>query len=255
MSAWSYTAPLFTEEKEAAERNALTEEERVTIENRIYGSSDAVVEETADLISASLSQFTEHLESIPVAEKLYYIEALERCPLVVQQESNALRFLRSVDFDAALASKRLVAYWEKRVEVFGSDRAFLPMTLDGAMKEDIQCFEEFGDANFLLPNDEVGRAVYFSDKGRSTTERLSKDQQLRMVWYYFHVAIEDEIVQKLGFVLVVNCRISKPNHFHRAYVRAKFQHLRDILPVKVQAFMIATLQNLLFNGSTLHSNS
>jgi predicted component of type VI protein secretion system len=75
------------------------------------------------------------------------------------------------------------------------------MTLDGAMADDIDCFAILLDGNYMLPKDNHGRAVDFSDKSRSTNERLTKDEQLRILWYYVHSAIENESVQRAGFIL------------------------------------------------------
>ena len=234
LSAFSYTAPRFTEEQEQKERESLTEEEENVVSSDVFGV-DAVIEETEELVIHSLAQFEEELATLPDEDKQGYSQALEECPLIVEQESAPIRFLRAEDYDAKRAAVRLAKYWNTRVELFGPDSAFLPMTLDGAMADDAQAFEALGDGNCMLPHDKHGRAVYFSDKSRSTNERLTKDEQLRIIWYYVHASIEDESVQRTGFVMMSNFNVTKLSHFNRAKARAQFLHVQNVLPMKVRA--------------------
>jgi CRAL/TRIO domain len=233
MSAISYTAPLFTEDQEKREKESSTEEEIREVAKDVFGV-EALIDETEELLATSLAQFAEELVAIHDEEKESYALALEKCPLVVEQETAPLRFLRADDYDAKRAATRLVKYWECRVELFGPDRAFLPMTLDGAMEDDIDCFEILRDGNYMLPHDNHGRAVYFSDKSRSTNERLTKDELLRILWYYVHASIEDESVQRSGFVMMANMNMTKLSHFNRGTVRRQFDQVREALPMKVR---------------------
>lgn len=234
MAAFSYTAPMFTKEQEDSERTTATEEEKEAASKDIYG--DETIDETASMVSdAALALFMQEMEAIPDDEKKGYLLALERCPLIIEQESDPVRFLRTEDYDAQRAAIRLAKYWEARIDLFGEERAFLRMTLDGAMAADAHCFQELGDANHQLPRDERGRAVYFTDKCRSTNERLSKTEQLRIFWYQVHVELEDASIQRAGFIMVANARMTKLSHFNRGYTRAQFQHIREALPLKVRA--------------------
>eukprot|EP00545_Synedropsis_sp_CCMP1620_P000948 CAMPEP_0119014106 /NCGR_PEP_ID=MMETSP1176-20130426/9357_1 /TAXON_ID=265551 /ORGANISM="Synedropsis recta cf, Strain CCMP1620" /LENGTH=311 /DNA_ID=CAMNT_0006967245 /DNA_START=25 /DNA_END=960 /DNA_ORIENTATION=- len=233
MAAFSYTAPLFTKEKEAIERANATKEERDAAAKDVYG--DEFVEETEKMVSDSLALFVEELEAIPNEEKEMYLQALKRCPIIVEQESDPIRFLRAEDYDAQKAAVRLAKYWEARVDLFGEDRAFLRMALDGVMAADARLFQELGDANHMLPRDERGRAVYFTDKNRSTNERLSNSEQLRLFWYQVHAELEDASVQQKGFIMLGNVKMTKLSHFNRAFTRAEFVHIRQILPMKLRA--------------------
>jgi hypothetical protein len=237
MSAFSYTAPRFTEEQEQKERESTTEEEENVVSSDIFGV-DAVIEETEELVIHSLAQFEEELAALPEKDKQGYSQALEECPLIVEQESAPIRFLRAEDYDAKRAAIRLTKYWDNRVELFGPDSAFLPMTLDGAMANDAQAFKALGDGNYMLPYDKHGRAVYFSDKSRSTNERLTKDEQLRIIWYYVHASIEDESVQRTGFIMMADMRVTKLSHFNRAQSIDQFHHVQNVLPMKVRAMHV-----------------
>lgn len=233
MFAFSYTAPVFSEDDEQAERKACTEEEQTEAHTDAYGERIPIVE-TEELVQNALLKFQVEFDALPDDHKIGYHQAVEQCPIVVEEESAPIRFLRCEDFDVKQAAIRLAKYWDHRIELFGSTRAFLPMTLVGAMADDMEAFTRLGDDCYLLPTDKAGRAVYFSDKTRSTHEKLSKNEQLRILWYYLHTAIENESVQRAGLILIAKTDISKLSQFHRSHARTQFLHLNEALPIQVR---------------------
>jgi hypothetical protein len=224
---------MFTKEQEEKERASVTEEENAAAVQDIYG--DRVTDETEKMVNDSLILFAKELGTIPEEVKIGYLQALERCPEVVEQESSPIRFLRADAFDAQLAAARLAKYWNVRIALFGEDRAFLRMSVEGTMGGDARAFEELGDANHVLPRDEQGRAVWFTDKSRSTNERLSNNEQLRLFWYQAHTELEDISVQRAGFVVLANTRMTKLSHFNRGFLKAQVMHVREALPLKLRA--------------------
>lgn len=70
----------------------------------------------------------EALNSIPADESAPYATALYRDSVVVALESEPLWFVPSAYLDPAsaawVAARRIVAYWKRRVEIFGSEIAF-----------------------------------------------------------------------------------------------------------------------------------
>jgi hypothetical protein len=99
------------------------------------------------------------------------------------------------------AAKRWAIYWNKRVEVFGPDMAFIPLTLEGALKDD-HVVLSVGRMQITGKKDPDGRAIIFLDFSKDV---MSKDETLSLVracWYILHVALEDEDVQKQGAVFL-----------------------------------------------------
>ena len=146
------------------------------------------------------------LHEIPDVEKQTYLEALERVPLLVKTESDPSRFLRCVKYDAGAAAHRLVSYREVRKKIFGPDRAFLPMTQNGAMAEDM-VYSEKGFIT-MLPDDDHGRPVLCCDRIRSTAAVAPRASVLRCSFYVLQVLSEQERAQKGGYVLMLNYRVS-----------------------------------------------
>jgi hypothetical protein len=130
--------------------------------------------------------------------------SVERVPHLVERESNSIALLRCQTFDAWAAASRLVAYWKLRKSTFGADRAFLPMTLHGAMAEDLDAFRT--GVFQILPNDEKGRAVLFFDRIRAVRSIISRDALIRCFFYVTQVLFETENVQKRGYVWIVNAK-------------------------------------------------
>lgn len=104
MAAFSFTAPRFTDEMKEAERKAMTEEERERIEAEMYGlatSAEEAKEETPEMVAEFLESFQSHLDSIEY--KPTYLEAIEKCPQILETESAPIRFLRAESFDAEVS--------------------------------------------------------------------------------------------------------------------------------------------------------
>ena len=191
MSAFSFTAPFVSEEQEQAEFSGFTEEVKEEIQNDLHAKSEFKVRDQPDILPESLILLEEALGTIPMNEKKDYTEALERVPHLVQQESPGESFLRATEFDPWAAAQRLVSYWKLRKEFF-ADRAFLPMTLDGAMREDRSVF----DLGFcmLLPTDVGGRQVMFWNRIACTRAVAHRD-----------VFVGIRLLRKSLFVLRIGC--------------------------------------------------
>ena len=113
------------------------------------------------------------LNLIPQEEKTAYSEALQRAPHLVQLESNFDRYLRFDNFDPWAAARRIVDYWQARVEVFGEERAFRPLVLsgEGALTPDDVAVLETGNFMVLAP-DMKGRPVLLYDRARLVSSEL-----------------------------------------------------------------------------------
>ena len=177
MMAFSYTAPQVSSEEEWLERKALTEIERQQIHCDLYGETmDGDIHETESVRLSAEENMRYALAEIPAEKKEAYLEAMKRVPQLVERESNALAFLRREKYDGILAAQRLVEYWKFRKMLFG-EKAFLPMTIDGAMRDDLETVK----VGFLsvLPDDKGGRPVLYYDRVRHYKSRITRDIEVR----------------------------------------------------------------------------
>jgi CRAL/TRIO domain len=102
-----------------------------------------------------------------------------------------------------LASERYAKYWAKRIEIFG-EKAFQPITLNAALKDDvetlkmgfIQCLHGCRDAR--------GRRIVYLDCVALNQPGVDNDSMLRCMLYVLHCAMEDEETQKYGVVALLH---------------------------------------------------
>jgi hypothetical protein len=118
-----------------------------------------------------------------------------------------------------LAAQRITNYWNRRIELFGNDRAFKPLHLgeDGAITpihdNDNSDDEQFVkhtirglSLGFIRPtktHDSGGRAILFADPSRfAGYDKNNNDERMgvvRAMWLVFHsVIMGNDTVQKLG---------------------------------------------------------
>jgi hypothetical protein len=210
MSSFLFTAPVVTEQEEKEEREALTDEERKKLHEDVYGGEQLVIE-TEEMLRNGARMLCEAVLGIPDEEKAAYLEALTMAPLLVERESDPVAFLRCDKFDAWAAAKHLVAYWDVRKKIFGSERAFLPMTQSGAMANEREHLEKA--LTMILPDDDCDRSVIYVDRIRTIKSIAPRSSVLRCLFYVLHVLCQMENTQRRGFVRVLNCRVSS----HRCY--------------------------------------
>lgn len=145
-----------------------------------------------------LLEFENVLKSVWPEQKGAYLKAMERCPENVMNESRPLLFLRRHDFHVWNAAYAFLRYWDARLNVFGEERAFLPLNLTGkgALTEDDiaalkTCFTT------LLPEHSTGSPVIMCSPHKSTS--LSKDVIARTFFYIRNVAAMNPVASTHGY--------------------------------------------------------
>lgn len=172
-------------------------------EDDCYGQKHPI--ENPCLIAKNIVAFDAAVENIPKKKRSTLLQAVERCPELLD-EGFKLKFLRCECFNEKRAARRYVKYWDRRLQVFGPEKAFLPLTLDGALKDD----EVALSVGFMTLNKrkhESGRNIIFADPAKQQFDKYSTDSMIRAIWYIFHTALEDEETQKQGVVFL--CDLSK----------------------------------------------
>lgn len=105
-----------------------------------------------------------------------YLQAVEKCPQLLRTESDPIRFLLRVHWHVPEAARLLVQYWTLRLQLFGAERAFLPLDLTGkgALTDaDVEVMKT-GYVVFL-PSDSKGQTVAFVDTARVRAAAVCQD--------------------------------------------------------------------------------
>jgi len=181
-----YERPAFTWKSLEEERNALTGQERARLEQEKLGLEPQTIIETPELISRSLELMGNAIDR--VEEREAYETALFIDPEHVESDEFRLAFLRADRFDVEKAAQRMINYWERKVELFGPEKAFNRLvSLSDLKQEDYGALVKGGFR--CLPNlDESGRAIIFR---YFLYYEQDIDTMLRVYWYIIHKTIFD----------------------------------------------------------------
>ena len=137
----------------------------------------------------------------------------------------------------------MVAYWDKRLEIFGPERAFLPLTIrgsettDSALQGNDLVALQRGVVR-LLPEkaDPGGRNILFVDPSRTDRSKYSTLEKVRAVWYIMHVALEDdEDTQCKGIIMLLYPHCAKLAQFDRNLAKHVIGSIRGCLPLRLSA--------------------
>jgi hypothetical protein len=213
----------------------------------------AVSAKSADALQVEIA-----MESLPMFSRVEYERANHRVPDLVKKESNPVHFLIREGLDASAAARRLAAYWEKRVSLFGA-RAYLPLNQTG---EGALCRADMAllSSGFmvLLPENETGHAVMCYDGTRLW--KSAKDCQLRVAFYLFSLLAENKKSQSDG--VVVLHLVDKLATISRDTKRQNLEGLVDVFPIhlkEVHAISHVTLRGsqraLMFASEKLFGNN
>lgn len=189
-------------------------------------------EETDEMITEKLQAFEAELEKLPEDSKKSMLEAQEKCPDQTTKEFK-LMFLRSEVFNADLAAKRYALYWDKRIDVCGPEKAFLPFTLSGALKDD-EAALSIGFANFLAGfTDPLGRGIMYFEPAKQDRTKYTRESMTRAVWYMLHAALESVDAQKHGVIFIAYPAGAKLSQFDRGLVKRILPSIQGVLPVRL----------------------
>lgn len=200
-----------------------------------FGQSHPV--ETPEVIKSKLQELQDEILKIKDKEKTAYLQAKEKCPEQIKDDI-LLGFLRCEVFNADLAAVRLCRYWEKRLELFGPDKAFLPLTLEG-MFSDNEDGINLGLAT-LLPGVKgpAGRSVVLFDPALQDASKYTRAQMVKAFWYIIFSALEDENAAKHGIFFISCTKNVKFSQFDPKLNKMIIGSMQGCLPVRISCIAI-----------------
>lgn len=203
----------------------------------IYGQRHPIENDT--LIALKLVDFDFEVKQLDEQDKIALIMAQKQCPSLLTDPFK-LMFLRCECFNATKAATRYAKYWTKRLAMFGSARAFCPMTAQ-SMAPDIRPLTT-GSIQVIRraktdPNADE-RDYLFMDTSKLEPSQYSKESGCRAMWYFFHTLLEDEQVQKRGMIAVsFNAHATNRNRDPRL-MRMCVNSFLGCLPIRLSAFHV-----------------
>mmetsp|Transcript_20462 Transcript_20462/g.44213 ORF Transcript_20462/g.44213 Transcript_20462/m.44213 type:complete len:540 (-) Transcript_20462:524-2143(-) len=250
--------PIFTEEDERAERAALTPDEIRKAERDLRGITAGVGrmgvsssrakkkkskasrrgggfnDDTRIAGPNDLAALELELAKIPAEQKIAYTQAWSICPEEISADRKAA-FLERDDLDPVLAARRLVLYWSTRYETFGAERCFLPMTLTGAMQDEVAEMSKFPSLEILPHTDEAGRAMMFLNMSTPNATMFPADRVRRICFYMKDTLTTDTSIRRAGWVGVASGRETSYKSFSFRLTMYMTKLVNNVLPIKMRA--------------------
>jgi hypothetical protein len=185
MKSFSASAPRLTAAQLRTEIASLSEEEKARTARDLYGRECPIVE-TDELLASSTDQLRQAMENLPPQSKHCYTDAIERCPGHADDPAFLHMFLRCEEFDVDKAAVRMGTYWDKKVELFGQDRAFRRLTLADFDDDDGEALRLGGTRCFPV-KDNAGRGLIYVDKSRYEPRTTHRKSMVRFIEVMVHM--------------------------------------------------------------------
>lgn len=194
----------------------------------IYGQVHPV--ESPELIQSKLAEFQTQLDALPTNPNI--VNAKEKG---LHSDQFVLQFLRCDVFNTDKAVARYVRYWDKRVEIFGPELAFMPITLQEACQHDRVALEQ-GVVRVVDMPEPDKRTYLFIEPSKQDPTKYSRESMLRAAWYFAHrILEEDELVQKKGMFAVDYAHGAKLRNFDKQMVLQVLETIQGCFPVRNSA--------------------
>ncbi|KAL7569316.1 hypothetical protein ACA910_016859 [Epithemia clementina (nom. ined.)] len=229
---FTFTAPIVSEEDEKRELEELSEREAAALRDDVYGNHSHHNSTTIpDRVYSEGIRFVEEaIDSMEDSKKEAFVTARKLLPDRLDKECPFRAYLDYTNFDVWKAADLIVNYWTLRRYVFGSQRAFMPMTLDGAMAEDKECLAD--GVMMHVEDDDRGRPVHFYDRVRMDTRSEAARKMFLRVFFYMH---QIRFERPQNFVAIINGRGYDLNkHYDRKFSKDVIA-VSDVFPGDVKA--------------------
>ena len=167
-------------------------------------------------------------------KKAAFEEAMEKCPELVEKESDPLKYIRSCQYNVWEAAEKLAYYWSERKDIF-QDRAFLPLDLSGEgafQRNDILLIQAGADA--LLPKLRNGKQVMFGDRRQLVPSLSDAITRMKSIFYTAHLINQDENAATEGLYCVVLLVTSKIEKVDNKYLKRVYRFANKGCPFPVK---------------------
>ena len=192
-------------------------------------SSPAPTSMNNRLLLAALDQ---HMMTLPAQSTAAYFRATAKCPDEVSNERKLL-FLECDENNIPLAAQRLALYWQYRLDGFGEDRCFEPMTLVGAMRGEAANMAESGIFQLMPTTDAAGRAVIFARFAKRDYSLFSAKQEVMWLTYLLEIVVQHGSLQSHGFVFLVDASNVTRKHYARQSAQYTIRALDAVSPIRM----------------------
>jgi hypothetical protein len=197
----------------------------------LYGG-EVTIEETPDVLKNLLGNLHSQIDLYPgkrdILEKLKGFS-----PSPLDDEALMLRFVRAEQYDTRLAARRIVKHYEKKMELFGSEKLGANISLDDLDQDDMKTLLS-GGFQFLPSLDKSGRVIIYERFQNLKYE--APINLFRTVWYISMSLVEGSEPRSRLVVISFQNGPFSPDLFDRAVYKQTVNILVKLLPIKLAGF-------------------
>jgi len=192
-----------------------------------------------------LATLDQHMTTLPAQSTAAYFMATTICPDQVSNERKLL-FLECEESSITLAAERLALYWQYRLDGFGEDRCFEPMTLARAMRGEVVNMAKSGIFQLMPKTDAAGRAIIYVIIGRRDYSLYSVKQEVMWLTYLLEIVVQQKSLQSRGFVLLVDTSNGTGRHRTRQSQQYLQRAMNGAFPIRMCSLHIICNVNSFF---------
>lgn len=194
----------YTDSDLAKEMNALTFQERQSMEEDIHGVG-GVIDETPILVETTIARMMEEVDRMPLYRRDAWDRATFLKPSLLKDERLFLMILRARRFDATASAILLVNYFETKRTLFGDDLLIHRITWQDLTTEE-QDIVRSGIYRIFSGREQSGRGISWNRLSQWDFNKYEHKALMRTMWY-LRMAIEDDPeMQRRGIVSVGDFR-------------------------------------------------
>jgi len=145
-----------------------------------------------------------------------------------------MAFVERESGDVALAASRLARHWKFRLAVFGEEKCFQPLTLAGAMIDEVVPMINRKVFQVSPVTDSAGRAIIFVDMSKRNYAEYSAEQEIRSYLYILDTILDDRNLRRRGIVFLSTGKNSQRKHFSRKFAQLR-REAENCSPIYVRA--------------------
>ena len=211
----------------------------------VYGGESSPLAPLSTNDKSLLAALDQHMTTLPAQSTAAYFMATTKCPDEVSNERKLL-FLECEENNVPQAAERLALYWQYRLDCFGEDMCFDPMTLAGAMRGEVVNMAKSGIFQLMPKTDAAGRALIYVIIGRRDYSLYSVKQEVMWLTYLLEVVVQQKSLQSRGFVLLVDTSNGTGRHRTRQSQQYMQRAMNGAFPIRMCSLHIICNVNSLF---------
>ena len=197
-------------------------------------------------------RFLQAIKEFSHEQKEAYLEAKEKAPFLLVDETDPFQFTRFCNRNAKASAERLCMYWTERKKLFGSENFYRPLVLSRGALETFEAKLIQAGLPALLPpkTSSTGQKVIYIDY-RQRLPCTSADQFLKALFYIMAIVANDPASQREGVLMLVYISLSRTTQSVReSDIQKSLEILAKTVPVKMHWHLLNCTSKSRFSVGT-----